>query len=165
MVTCRSELLAASPAYEQVEILPFTVQESGQLLLNLANKRNSSDDELKAAEEIASLLDGLALALDVTARHILVKKKTVRQFVEYFKENRPALRQPPKYSPKNRYYSKNLDTVWQTAFMNLGDEAGKLLSLTCFFAPDGIPRELLNRKVPQAARWAFLGQLLAYDTM
>jgi hypothetical protein len=165
VVTCRSEHLAHSPAAEKFEIESFQGKESGQLLLKLAKKRNPNEAEIEAAEELAGLLGGLALALDVTARQILEKKKTVRRFLDYYKdkENHPALRRPP-IRIRNLAYPRNLDTLWHAAFMNISEDAGRILSLTCFYAPDNIPRELWSRKIFHTESWRFLEQKLAYGT-
>lgn len=144
LVTCRSELIAASPAAHQLEVQPFGDHEAGELLLRLAGRSTVDTAEQNSAEQIAGLLGGLPLGIDIIARQILVKKKSMQEFLPYFQNNKPSLRVPPRYAPGNPYYTKNLVTVWQTAFESLSDEANKLLSVITFIAPDGIPRFLLN---------------------
>lgn len=155
VVTCRSELSAASPAAQALEIPAFTVADSCQLLMKLASIRDS-DSEVEAATELGQLLGGLALAIDITARQILARKKSVKDFLPYFIENRHLFREPPRYSARNPYYSKNLLTVWKTAFIGLSPDSSKLLSLLCFTAPDGIPRDLFRSEKPPNGDWEFL---------
>lgn len=145
VVTCRSELVAASPAAHSLEIFPFDNVEGGELLLTLSGRSVVDIEEQDAARRLSDLLGGLPLAIDITARQILVKKKPMRQFLPYFVKNREMLRLPPKYASKNPYYSMNLVNVWQTAFAGLGADSSTLLGAIAMIAPDGIPRDLLHR--------------------
>lgn len=159
VVTCRSELVAASPAAGAVEIPPFTREEGGALLLRLARKTGVTDDDRYAAEELSEMLGGLALALEITASQIFVKKKSMKQFLPYFKKHKQSLRAPPRYAPTNPYYSQTLKTVWQTAFESLDGNSGQLLGLICFFAPDDIPRGIINTPNLIPGTWPFLSDI------
>ncbi|KAH7333400.1 hypothetical protein BKA65DRAFT_527558 [Rhexocercosporidium sp. MPI-PUGE-AT-0058] len=161
LVTCRSELIAASPAAHQLEIQLLGNHEAGELLLRLAGRSTVDAAERNSAEQIAVLLGGLPLGIDIIARQILVKKKSMQEFLPYFQSNKPSLRVPPRYTPGNPYYTKKLVTVWQTAFESLSDEANKLLSIITFIAPDGIPRFLLYPSGKVKNTWLFL--LTDYD--
>ncbi|KAM3446486.1 hypothetical protein MY3296_009633 [Beauveria thailandica] len=156
LVTCRSELIAASPAAHQLEVQPFGDHEAGELLLRLAARPTVNAAERSSAEKIGNLLGGLPLGIDIIARQIKVKKKSMQEFLPYFKNNKPSLRVPPRYAPGNPYYTKNLVTVWQTAFESLSDEANKFLSIITFVAADGIPRFLLNPSGMVKNIWLFL---------
>lgn len=156
VVTCRSELIAACPAACAVEIPSFTAKEGGELLLRLSGKRNTDDVDVAAAEELSGLLGGLALAIDIIARQIFVKKKSMRQFLPYFVKNKQSLRMPPRYAARNPYYNETLITVWQTAFDSLDKTSAQLLGLICFFAPDDIPRDIINRATQIPGTWPFL---------
>ena len=162
MVTCRSELIAACPANCAVEILSFTRQVGGELLLRLAGKRNADDGDIAAAEELSEMLGGLALAIDITARQIFVKKKSMKQFLPYFVKNKQSLRMPPRYAARNPYYNDTLVTVWQTAFDSLDEDSSQLLGLICFFAPDAIPRDIINSPSHIPETWPFLTDNVEY---
>jgi len=162
VVTCRSELIAACPAAHVVEIPPFTRKEGGELLLTLANKRNSGADDIAAAAELSEMLGGLALAIDITARQIFVKKKSMQKFLPYFIKNKQSLRMPPRYAARNPYYNQSLVTVWQTAFNTLDENSAHLLGLICFFAPDNIPRDIINRPTQVPGTWPFLTDTAEY---
>ena len=162
VVTCRSELVAASPAAGAVEIPPFTREEGGTLLLRLARKTEVTDDDRSAAEELSEMLGGLALAIEITASQIFVKKKSMKQFLPYFKKHKQSLRAPPRYAPTNPYYSQTLKTVWQTAFESLDENSSHLLGLVCFFAPDDIPRGIINTDDPIPGTWPFLTDIDEY---
>lgn len=133
-MTCRSELIAASPAAHQLEVQPFDDHEAGEWLLRLAARPTVNAAERNSAEQIAILLGGLPHGIDIIARQIQVKKKSIQEFLPYFKNNKPSLRVPPQYAPGNPYYTKSLVTVWQTAFESLSDEATEFLSIITFFA-------------------------------
>ena len=156
VVTCRSELIACSPAASSIEIPPFKKQDGGELLLRLAGKRNADAASIAAAEELSEMLGGLALAIDITARTMFVKKKSMQQFLPYFIKNKQSLRTPPRYAARNPYYNETLVTVWQTAFDSLHEESSQLLGLICFFAPDLLPREIIQGGSPKVGSWPFL---------
>ena len=162
VVTCRSELIAACPATCAVEIPSFTKQEGGELLLRLAGKRKADDGDIAAAEALSEMLGGLALAIDITARQIFVKKKSMKQFLPYFVKNKQSLRVPPRYAARNPYYNDTLVTVWQTAFDSLDKDSSHLLGLICFFAPDAIPRDIINSPTHISETWPFLTQTVEY---
>lgn len=69
---------------------------------------------------------------------------------------------PPRYAPKNPYYNETLVTVWQTAFTSLAENSALLLGLVCFFAPDNIPRMLINTSEPVSGTWPFLTDMEEY---
>ncbi|UKZ53095.1 hypothetical protein TrVGV298_006883 [Trichoderma virens] len=147
LVTCRSELVAASPVASALEIPPFTPEEGGKLLLNLARKQNPTSEDISLAEELSEMLGGLALAIQITASQIFNKK---------------SLRMPPKYAPRNPYYTDNLETVWKTAFESLDENSSRLLGLICFCAPDDIPRHLINTTHAIPDTWSFLTDVNDY---
>ncbi|KAK4208503.1 hypothetical protein QBC37DRAFT_431898 [Rhypophila decipiens] len=163
LVTCRSELVAASPAAGAFEIPPFTKEEGATLLLKLARKPSPKPDDAAAAEELSEMLGGLALAIEITASQIFVKKKSMRQFLPYFKKNKLSLRVPPRYAPKNPYYTETLETVWQTAFDSLDGNSSLLLGLLCFFAPDDIPRSIVNTDTMIPDTWPFMSNTEEYE--
>ncbi|KAL8647404.1 MAG: hypothetical protein Q9210_005582 [Variospora velana] len=85
LVTCRSEILAASPAAVTIEIPAFTIDKSGELIINIMNRKNASEDENLAAHELSEKLGGLALAIDIVTKQIKTRKrfKTIRDFLPF----------------------------------------------------------------------------------
>jgi len=112
--------------------------------------------DVAAAEKLSEMLGGLALAIDITAHQIFVKNKSMQQFLPYFIKNKQSLRIPPRYAVRNPYYNETLVTVWQTPFNRLDENSSKLLGLICFYAPDDIPREIINRSTSIPETWLFL---------
>ncbi|KAL8896037.1 MAG: hypothetical protein Q9207_007903 [Kuettlingeria erythrocarpa] len=158
LVTCRSEILAASPAAVAIEIPAFTMSESGELIMNIMNRKNASEDENLAAHELSEKLGGLALAIDIVAKQIKTRKrfKTIRDFLPYYEQHYRTLHKRPKIGIFDPYYSKDIDTVWQTAFEHLEPDAARLMSLFCFMAPEGIPQWVLEPKGDVPTGWEFL---------
>ncbi|KAI9671547.1 MAG: hypothetical protein M1817_003599 [Caeruleum heppii] len=158
LVTCRSELLAASPATVAIEVPTFTGQESGELMLKILNRTDAGLDEVLAARELSAKLGGLALAIDIIAKQIKVRKrfKSVREFLPYYDEHRRMLQKRPKRGIFDPYYAKDIDTVWQTAFEHLTPDAAHLMALFCFLAPEAIPQWLMESKGDLPEPWCFL---------
>ncbi|KAL9009768.1 MAG: hypothetical protein Q9173_005235 [Seirophora scorigena] len=86
LVTCRSEILAASPAAVAIEIPAFTTNESGELIMNIMSKENASKDGHLAAHELSEKLGGLALAIDIVAKQIKIRRRfrTIRDCLPYY---------------------------------------------------------------------------------
>ena len=158
LVTCRSEILAASPAAVAIEVPTFTTAESGELIMNIMNRKISTEDEVLAAHELSKKLGGLALAIDIVAKQIKTRKrfKTIRDFLPYYDQHRRTLHKRPKIGIFDPYYSKDIDTVWQTAFENLPPDSAHLMSLFCFTAPEGIPQWILEPKGEMPPGWEFM---------
>ena len=93
-----------------------------------------------AAHEVSDKLGGLALAIDIVTNQIKAsgRFKSVRDFLPYYDQHRHALYQRPRMGILDPYYSKDIDTIWQTAFENLPPGAAHLMSLLGFAAPEGI---------------------------
>ncbi|KAL7918377.1 P-loop containing nucleoside triphosphate hydrolase protein [Trichoderma austrokoningii] len=71
LITCRSEILADSGVIaKSFEIPPFTLSESTEMILRITEQSEASETEIQAAREVSGELGGLALAIDITAKHI-----------------------------------------------------------------------------------------------
>lgn len=70
LITCRSAIIAASPVAVAIEVPTFTTAESGELIMNIMNRKFSTEDEVWAANELSEKLGGLALAIDIIAEQI-----------------------------------------------------------------------------------------------
>lgn len=156
IVTCRSEIVADSPAENSIDIRVFNNREGAEALLKIAGRPVTHGDDLAAAEKISEALGGLAIGIDITARNLHSSKISTVRFLKQF-ESRQSLRfRPPRYGLKSNYFAKTLEDVWHTAFRKLTSESYLLLSILCFIAPDGIPRSMLTPNRPLSGHWAFL---------
>ena len=126
--------------------------------MSIMNRNASTEDEVLAATELSEKLGGLALAIDIVAKQIQTRKrfKTIRDFLPYYDQHHRVLHKRPKTGIFDPYYSKDIDTIWQTAFENLSPDAAHLMSLFCFTAPEGIPQWILEPKVEMPQGWQFM---------
>ena len=126
--------------------------------MNIINRKASTEDEVMAAHELSEKLGGLALAIDIVTKQIKTPKrfKTIRDFLPYYDQNHRTLHKRPKTGIVDPYYSKDIDTIWHTAFENLSPDAALLMSLFCFTAPEGIPQWILEPKGEMPPGWEFL---------
>ncbi|KAJ8130114.1 hypothetical protein O1611_g3512 [Lasiodiplodia mahajangana] len=151
IVTCRSELTAASTAHENLEILPFSISEGGELLLReLGFPTNSSQDK-DLSNELSSLLGGHALTLNVMARNIKARKKGLREFVQMYKDNPRSLHRKPRrilQGLPNQYYGRDddLESLWAIPFSELQPDESHVFGILAMCGPNNIPSHLLRAK-------------------
>ncbi|KAL9612957.1 MAG: hypothetical protein Q9167_002486 [Letrouitia subvulpina] len=113
LITCQSEPLAESLAATSIEIPTFNKEESGERILRILNRKNISQDDVSAAQELSEKLGGLALLLDIVAKRIKVTKrfKNVRDFLPYYEEHYRVLNK--RLGIVDPYYSKDGHTLRQ----------------------------------------------------
>ncbi len=143
LVTCRGENVAAQYAAVVVEIPAFSLEEGSQLILRILN-RDITPEERASSLQLSDKLGGLALALDLIAKQIRFRRKTITQFLPDYEKAYQVLHRAPKRGIPNSYYSKDLETVWKTQFDDLTVEAAALISIFCYFAPEAIPTSILQ---------------------
>ena len=167
LITCRSELLAESLATSLIEIPTFSTDESTALILQILNKSDMSTEETEATHNLSEQLGGLPLAIDIIAKNIKSSRRfrSVTEFLPYYERNRRTLHKRPKRDIRDITYSKDLETVWQTAFQSLdpienkdaNPDAARLIQLLCFVAPEAIPQWLFQTEVANYPKeWEFL---------
>ncbi|KAI1130884.1 hypothetical protein F5Y10DRAFT_234969 [Nemania abortiva] len=157
LVTCRSEFIAASLCGRTIEISPFTTEEGSDLLLKVIGQPSPpTSRDKECAMQLTQRLGGLALALDLMGKQIRARKKTIEAFLATYDEHRRLLNKQPRRGIRNPYYSKDLDTVWETSFLSLSQNAGNLLSLICFVSPDDIPDFLFTKGKDLPSQYRFL---------
>jgi hypothetical protein len=148
--------LAATPAAASIEVPTFTVDESSELMLQILNWQDISLDEVEASRDLSEKLGGLALVLDIIAKQVRTRKKSIREFLPYYDEHHRTLHKRPKRGIIDPYYDKDLLTVWRPAFEDLSLDSAKLISLLCFVAPESIPQWLLIQEMTLPEEWMFL---------
>lgn len=167
LITCRSGLLAESLVPSPIEITSFSVSESTGLLLKILNKCDASLEEVNAAKALSEKLGGLPLAIDVIGKNIRAarKFKTIADFLPFYEKNQHALRKRSERGMRDVTYSKDLATVWETAFESLNYEVNnnanpdtvKLMLLLCLVGPGAIPQWLFQVPISvYPEEWKFL---------
>ncbi|KAI0104343.1 hypothetical protein GGR51DRAFT_522349 [Nemania sp. FL0031] len=157
LVTCRSESTAASTCARTTEISPFTTEEGSELLLKVVGQPcTPTPRDKECAMQLTQRLGGLALALDLTGKQIRARKKTIEAFLATYDEQRRQLNKQPRRGIRSPYYSKDLNTVLETSFLSLSQNAANLLSLICFVSPDDIPDFLFTKGKNLPSQYRFL---------
>ena len=142
LMTCRSELLAASTASSSIEVPAFTNEEGAQLLLKRLNRESSPSEADKSSSlELAELLGGHALTLDVMARTILARKKQLPDFVRLYKENPRSLHRKPRNKIANQYYKRDEDpeSLWAIPFRQLDADEATIMGVLSMYGPNRVP--------------------------
>ncbi len=152
LITCRSELLAASSATTSVEVPAFTNKEGGELLVKELGliQHSQSDDVLST--QISETLGGHALTIDVMARHMRTRKKTLEQFLNAYTQNPRSLHKRPRRRIVNKYYDKDddLESLWAIAFSQLEPLTAVVFGILCMLAPNRVPVDIFlkSRTMP-----------------
>ncbi|KAI0098027.1 P-loop containing nucleoside triphosphate hydrolase protein [Nemania sp. FL0031] len=152
IVTCRSELLAAATLSGRVmEVLPFSNSEGGELLLRQIGADMEDSVNKEDSMELSYLLGGHAISLNVMARSIKARKKTLGEFVKAYKENPRSLHKKQKrriFSLPNPYYDKtdDLEYLWEIPFSELEPDEARVLGIMAMCAPSNIPITVFETK-------------------
>ena len=99
----------------------------------------------ESAEQLADALGCLPLALEQAGAYIEANGKTIAEYLKLYRvHERDLLARPPATD-----YPASVATTWQISFDAIAQQSAAsvaLLNLLAFFAPDAIPRELLQTK-------------------
>lgn len=144
LVTCRSELLAASSSASSIAIPPFSSDDGGRLLLQELGLDQYTTRDLQLAVEFSNTLGGHALAIDLMARNMRARKKTLEQFIHSYEENPRKLHKNPRRGIRNIYYEKDLASMWSIAFSQLDRTSARLFGILCMLAPDNLPANVVS---------------------
>lgn len=156
IITCRSALRADALVDEMIEVPTFTTDEGSDFLLKSVGQRATTDADVNTAKQFSDRLGGLALALEIIGKQIKIHNTTVENFLPFYNRNRQAMNKEPKTGPKNPFYHKDIETVWETAFSSLSIHASKFLMLLCFLAPTDVPEGIFNQGKELPEDYAFL---------
>lgn len=118
------------------------------MILRITEQCEAPETEIQAAREIFRELGGLALAIDITAKHIKNSRrfKSIRDFIPYLRHNPKAGYTRPKRSKEqdDYWYPHDLHNIWRIAFQNLSQNAAALMNLVCILSPESIPQYLFQ---------------------
>ena len=156
IVTCRSESRADALVNKVIEVPTFTIEEGSDFLLKSVGQRITTDADIEIAKQFSDRLGGLALALEIIGKQIKTRKATMENFLPFYNRNRRTMNKEPKRGPKNPYYNKDIETVWETSFNNLSPDASKFLMLLCFLAPTDVPEFIFAQRKDLQEDYVFL---------
>ncbi|PVH79565.1 hypothetical protein DL98DRAFT_572409 [Cadophora sp. DSE1049] len=163
IVTSRSALRADALVDEVTQVPTFTTDEGSEFLLKYAGQRATSDADVVVAKQFSDRLGGLALALEIIGKQIKTRSMSAANFLPFYNRNRQAMSKEPKRGPKNPYYDKDLETVWEAAFDSLTEEASKFLMLLCFLAPTDVPEGIFSKGKNLPEDYSFLSDEVMLD--
>lgn len=135
-------MLSIEPGAGSLDIPNFNKEEASEFLLNAVRRSNYSSDELESAQHLGQDLGGLALALNMMATQIRLKKMRIQQFLITYHKNVERLHGMLPGGSSNIYYKHSLTTAWQTAFESLDEFSAAIFEVLCFVSPDDIPETL-----------------------
>jgi tetratricopeptide (TPR) repeat protein len=108
--------------------------------------RRTGDQDRASAAEIVKILDGLPLALEQVGAWVVAKSgwRSLREFLNQYEARLSVPLGDTK--PNTGDYDRTFLETWAISFAAVKDEsqeAADLLNLLAFFAPDGIPFDLI----------------------
>jgi len=125
--------------------LPLDVMESDEAVEFLLDKTGQDDE--KSAKKLAKELGYLPLALEHARAYICELGIPIREYLNLYKQYHIEIL---KRSKAPIGYKGTVDTTWKISFdkvKNESKEAGDLLNLFAFLAPDNIPLGILTEGV------------------
>ncbi|KAL6830016.1 hypothetical protein V8C40DRAFT_263826 [Trichoderma camerunense] len=148
LLTCRSELTAASSALTTIEVPAFADAEGSSLLLQHLDLSDPTDEERAASMELSDLLGGHALAINVMARSIAAKKKKLPDFVRSYKEKPRVMHKKPRRKIFNQYYKRDddIESLWAVPFEMLQPDEATALGILSMCGPNRLPSSTFIRE-------------------
>lgn len=120
-------------------------------------RRPKKDDDPEKVTSLVKLLDCLALALEQAGAHISTSAISYADYIALWETHRPdALAWHDEETMK---YPKSLAITYETSVAQLSDGAKDLFRVLSWFAPDPIPRNLLDSKSDPKRENRYLGEI------
>ncbi|KAF4609401.1 hypothetical protein G7Y89_g15868 [Cudoniella acicularis] len=154
LITCRSQTLLYqfNAVCLDLETLAFSPEEGQDLLLKLVGDQFVDENDLLASRKMSIILGGLPTVLVDIGRQIRFKRQKITKFLAFYRKHHQRIyesskkwREPYNYPP--------IHTTWQFTFFQLSPDATKLLSVLCFFAPQGITIPLQDLSDSSIEEW------------
>lgn len=105
-------------------------------------RRNAADDQARA-REIATEVDGLALALEQAAAYIAKRRLTFGVYLEQWRAADHS-KMLDWFDETVTGYKRAIAVTWQTSVAQLTDPGRRLLERLAWFAPEPVPEFLLD---------------------
>jgi tetratricopeptide (TPR) repeat protein len=131
-----------------ISVLPLGVLDTPAateyLLHATEGERQISPTDPADAEALAVAMGGLSLALEQAAAFISTKSIGFAEYLARWREGEDKVR--AYYDPDKMQYARHLLFTWDTTFAQLDPAARRLLGILAWFAPEPIPRGVLQTK-------------------
>jgi tetratricopeptide (TPR) repeat protein len=118
------------------------------LLERTQHKRVHKETDAADALSLAREMDGLALALEQAGAFIVQKRISIADYLRRWRKQEEKVR--TWFDKRLMNYPYSVAVTWNTSFDQLDAQAKTLLNLLCWFAPEPIPRALLE--IPAAGQ-------------
>jgi tetratricopeptide (TPR) repeat protein len=148
-VVVTSRLANFSGNFKPIELGVLAIDDAVAFLLarTESRRRKASDDDAKA-RDIATELDGLALALEQAAAYIAKRRLTFGQYLEQWRSHRDEVL--AWFDSTVTGYPRAVAVTWQTSVAQLSEGGRRLLERLAWLAPEKVPEFLLDVPIPGA---------------
>jgi hypothetical protein len=136
-------------AMSKIELGPFNETESREFLLKLVYNENAEQvDHSNAADQIATTLGHLPLALDLVGSYAAAAGMTLPRFLEvHSKFDRKFIFQDPtNLCWDAKAYQRSLNNTFTFNFDYMDPVSRLLIDIVAFLDPDGVPTALFHPK-------------------
>lgn len=132
-----------SDAVRKMPLENLSPEHAAQLLLDTtAGNRLTQSDDAAVAAGIAGDLGHLALALQQAAAYVKRKRISLADYRKRLAENRAKVLDW--FDPQSMNYPAPVATTWAVTVTELSEVSRELLNIISLYAPDPIPRSLLD---------------------
>jgi hypothetical protein len=143
LITSRHDVDIFGLATDGNELGVFSNTDGAEFLLKMIKRAPYTDEDKDAAHKLSRILDGLALALNITASQIRLRKISIPNFLRFYEKNSKKFRS---VAQNEVGYRHSLKTCWATAFQDLTQDATVLLGTLSLIAPDDVPEAMFCPK-------------------
>lgn len=113
-----------------------------EMLLERTPNRLKTPNDQQAAEELAILLDGLALGLEQAGAYIEVEECSIPEYVEWWKRGDKEITEW--YNKRVMKYPKSVAMTWHATVRKIGPKAETMLRIFSCFAVAPIPVSIVS---------------------
>lgn len=107
-----------------------------------SERRISGDSDAEHVQRLVQILDCLALALEQAGAQISYQRISYAEYIAIWESNRPAVL--AWHDEETMKYPRSLAITYETSVGQLSPGARELFQTVAWFAPDPIPRQLLD---------------------
>ena len=153
IITSRLNVWSVS-GIEALDLDVLDIKPSIELLLERTTKRFKADNDEQAAEELAGLVDGLALALEQAGAYINEEQCSIAEYIGHWKDGDKKV--TGWYDERIMKYPKSVAITWNATIQAIGPAAEAILRLLSCFATAPIPTRILTCSESQEKMSLFL---------
>ena len=140
-------LVQAGPIRSHVQPRPLNEEEGANLLLDLAQHKNPSEEDMAAARGVSGVVGGLPIAIAHIAGYMFNSAVTLPELIPRLKTQEAYTIWSSEKTWSTAMYEQRLDMVWHVALQELPEEAMNLLQILAMMSPDFIPEAMLFGQV------------------